>query len=99
MQVASSDLFAITVGGLGRRVLGARITIHPQRQGIGPTSRLWPGRWMPVAGYADPIELNGNKDAEFILILKDIKLNLRTLCLSSHKFPRCYVVFRSKAII
>ena len=43
MQVASSDLFAITVGGLGRRVLGARITIHPQRQGIGPISRLWPG--------------------------------------------------------
>ena len=29
MQVASSDLFAIRVGGLGRRVLGARITIHP----------------------------------------------------------------------
>jgi hypothetical protein len=29
MQVASSDLFVIRVGGLGRRVFGARITIHP----------------------------------------------------------------------
>jgi len=44
-----------------------------------PSPGCGPDDGCQVAGSDEPLELNGNKDAELILILKDVKLNLRTL--------------------
>jgi hypothetical protein len=68
MQVANSDLFAITVSGLSGLCTS-------NDKGSDPPPGCGPGEGCQVAGSAEPLDLTGNKGAKLIFILKDIQLN------------------------